>query len=68
MGDQHNPINGTLARHVNLVYDPGTDTWSERTPTPGTFGNDRPVASKVLLDGRPRIQLLRAWTNLQYIP
>lgn len=66
MGQQIDP-NGTTSRRVTLAYDPDSDNWSERTPPP-IIGGDW-AASKVFLNGQPRIQVLAMWggRNLQYI-
>lgn len=66
MGQQMDP-NGTSARWVTFAYDPSSDSWSERTPPPGRGGDW--AASKVFLNGEPRIQVLANWgnSNLQYL-
>jgi hypothetical protein len=52
---------------VTFAYDPSSDSWSERTPPPGRGGDW--AASKVFLNGEPRIQVLADWgnSNLQYV-
>jgi N-acetylneuraminic acid mutarotase len=61
---------GTLtAVRTTSVYDPSTDTWTNKAPLP----NPRVgiAASRVVLNGQPRIELVggaRPGNNLQYIP
>jgi hypothetical protein len=66
MGQQLAP-GATSSRWVTFAYDPSSDSWSERTPPPGWVGDW--AASKVFLNGEPRIQVLanRGNSNLQYI-
>jgi N-acetylneuraminic acid mutarotase len=55
---------GSYVRNVTWVYSPGSNTWSERTPGP-----EAPyTATKVFLNGRPRIEAIYGGLNLQYIP
>lgn len=60
----HDDPSGSEIRNVTWVYNPGTDTWSERTPGPGTPW----TATKVYLNGQARIEAIYAGLNLQYIP
>ncbi len=46
------------------VYSPLSNTWSQRTPPPEAVG----VASRVFVDGRPRLEAMTGWANLQYVP
>jgi hypothetical protein len=66
MGQQIDP-SGATSRRVTLAYDLDSDSWSERTPPPAIGGDW--AASKVFLNGQPRIQVLAEWgnRNLQYI-
>ena len=51
-------------RVVTWVYNPFSDTWSERTAAPGSAY----TASKVYVNGKPRIESIYGGSNLQYIP
>jgi N-acetylneuraminic acid mutarotase len=55
---------------ITVVYDPVTDTWTRRASLPSPRYDIS--ASKVLLDGKPRIELVGGIdpenNNLQYIP
>lgn len=58
-------------QHLNttIVYDPATDTWTTKAPMPtARYGIS---ASKVFLNGQPRIEVVggtRPGNNLQYSP
>jgi N-acetylneuraminic acid mutarotase len=54
---------------VTIAYDPVTDTWTPRAPLPGP--RERISATKVFLNGKPRIELVGSGplkNNLQYVP
>lgn len=54
---------------VTIVYDPATDAWTRRAPLPTPRSGI--AASTVLLDGKPRIEVvggIAPGNNLQYIP
>jgi N-acetylneuraminic acid mutarotase len=59
----------TTAFRTTSVYNPATNTWATRAQMPsGRYGT---AASKVFINGQPRIQLVggsRPGNNLQYIP
>jgi hypothetical protein len=48
-----------------LVYAPLTDTWTVRKQGPLSSGL---VATRIFVDGRPRIELVGESSNYQYIP
>jgi N-acetylneuraminic acid mutarotase len=51
-------------RYVTYVYNPFSDTWSERTPAElAVF-----TATKVYVNGKPRIEAIYSGFNLQYNP
>jgi N-acetylneuraminic acid mutarotase len=60
--------NVTAVRTAN-VYNPATNSWTTATPMPSSRAGI--VASRVLLNGQPRIEVVggnQPGTNLQYIP
>jgi hypothetical protein len=66
-GDRYD--NGVETVDITIVYDPLTDTWTRRAFLPSA--RDWTAATKVLLNGQPRIELVGgdvAEDNLQYIP
>jgi N-acetylneuraminic acid mutarotase len=62
--------NGTIeAIRTTSVYNPGTNTWTNRAPFPEAFIGLS--ASRVLLDGKPRIHVVggsRPGNNRAYVP
>jgi len=48
-----------------LVYAPLSDSWTDRGFDKGQVG---PVAAKVFVDGRPRIEVVGEASNYQYVP
>jgi N-acetylneuraminic acid mutarotase len=50
-----------------LVYAPLIDRWTVR-PNPAVGAGIAPVAARVFVDGRPRIQVLSEGMNYQYVP
>ncbi len=64
--DRGGPI---TAVRTNNVYNPATNTWSTKAPTPTSSAGI--VASRVVLSEQQRIEVVggsRPGTNLQYIP
>ena len=51
---------------TTTVYDPATDTWTRKAPLPTALGFV--AASRVVLDGSARIEVVSGRSNLQYIP
>jgi N-acetylneuraminic acid mutarotase len=54
---------------VTIVYDPATDSWTRRAPLP--TGRTRSAGGTVLLNGKPRIEVVGGSApgdNVQYIP
>jgi hypothetical protein len=64
-GVVRDPDGTVRAVSTTSVYDPATDTWSTKTPMPDKRGG---VASRVVFNGQPRIEVVNAYANLQYIP
>jgi hypothetical protein len=48
-----------------LVYAPLSDSWTVRAFGKGQVG---PVATRVFVDGRPRIEVVGQLSNYQYVP
>jgi hypothetical protein len=70
IGERSDWPSGDGERWVNHVYDPGTDTWSSRTPHADLFEFS---ASRVFVNGKPRIDAIGGWsfsgpTHVQYVP
>ena len=64
-----NPVTGWQAVRTTAVYHPLTDTWTTAAPMPTARSNV--AASQVLLNGKPRIEVVGGnapGNNLQYIP
>jgi hypothetical protein len=54
---------------ITTVYDPATDAWTRRAPLPSP--RIRTAATKVFLNGQPRIEVVGGvapGNNIQYIP
>jgi N-acetylneuraminic acid mutarotase len=68
-GGQEN-LDGTITSvRTTSIYNPATNVWTTKAPLPSA--RDNIAASKVFLDGQPRIALVggsRPGNNLQYVP
>lgn len=60
------PDNTVWDVRTTAVYAPATDTWTRKAPLPTALGSL--AGSRVLLNGKPRIEVVGEHNNLQYIP
>jgi N-acetylneuraminic acid mutarotase len=65
-GYVRDPDGTVRAVSTTSIYDPMTDSWTTKAPMPDTRGFV--AASRVALDGQPRIEAVNAYANLQYVP
>jgi N-acetylneuraminic acid mutarotase len=68
-GYQRQPDHTTITVNTTSVYDPATDTWTNKSPMPKTQA--QLSASRVFLNGQPRIMVVGGGSpdnNLAYIP
>jgi N-acetylneuraminic acid mutarotase len=60
------PDSSTRPVRTTTVYDPATDSWTRRAPLPEALGFL--AASRVVLNGEPRIEVVSERRNLAYVP
>jgi N-acetylneuraminic acid mutarotase len=60
------PDGTTWPVRTTAVYDPTTDTWTRKAPLPQALGFL--AGSRVVLNGKPRIEVVSGQDNWQYIP
>jgi N-acetylneuraminic acid mutarotase len=65
-GFVRDPDSTTWPVRTTAVYDPATDTWTRKAPLPTALGFL--AGSRVVLNGKPRIEVVSGNNNLQYIP
>ena len=60
------PVFEGVPASSGVLYDPATDTWTRKAPLPEAPGFL--AGSRVVLNGRPRIEMVSDHRNWQYVP
>ncbi len=70
IGGYRRNVDGTITEvRTTSVYDPATNTWTNKAPMP--IASASLAASRVVLNGKPRIEVVggnRPGNNVAYIP